>query len=212
MKSKTHESPPGSAPPPGNRQPIDPEAVLKPDARETVTIPVSEYEEVKAQAADFKDRWLRAAADYDNLRKRMEKEREQIMCYANERLIMDLLPILDSLDRALHTPSGAGSAQKISEGVKMIERQLTGVLEACGLEPLKAVGSVFDPNMHQAVSVLPSDAHTEGTVVGELQKGYRLKGKVLRPSMVHVAGSPVDDSAQEEDLVTEEGAGESEEP
>ena len=158
-----------------------------------VTIPVMEYEELREQAAEWKDRCLRAAADFENLRKRMEREREDIMCFANERLISELLPILDNLDRALSVSPSRESLGSIVEGVRMISRQLHGVLEQCGLEPLKTVGEPFDPNLHEAVGVLPSAQHDEGTVVAEVQKGYRLKGKVLRHSMVHVAAPRVDD-------------------
>ncbi len=199
MTKKKHPDQKPASEPPAEREPTgDRQDSAGTEARLTVTLPAAEYEEQKAQAADYKDRWLRAVADYDNLRKRVEKEREEIMCYANERLISDLLPILDNLDRALEAAPDRGSAQAIAEGVRMVARQLTGVLSACGLENMPAVGQPFDPNMHQAVAVLPSPGHAEGTVVTELQKGYRLKGRVLRPSMVHVAGPSEEDGGGQE--------------
>lgn len=157
-------------------------------AGQNVTIPRAEYEELKGQVEELKDSYLRVAADFDNFRKRMERERENIICYANERLISDLLPILDNLDRALESAGEEMQTQRVLDGVRMIAGQLHGVLEQCGLEPLPSVGQPFDPAHHEAVGVLPSEEHKEGTVIEELQRGYSLRGRVVRPSKVHVAG------------------------
>lgn len=160
-----------------------------------VTITLEEYEGMKAALEESRDMHLRAAADFDNYRKRMEKERETLVCFANETLISDLLPILDNLDRALEADHDGSHVVDILEGVRMISDQLHKVLGQCGLEPLVSVGKPFDPSVHEAVGVLPSPDHDEGTVVAELQRGYSLKGKVVRPSMVHVAGDSGDNSA-----------------
>ena len=168
------------------------------DIQEVVTIPLVEYETLKAEAAELKDRHLRAVADFDNLRKRVVKEREDIICFANERLISDLLPILDNLERALSMNLDKAGMDSVVDGVKMVSEQLHAVLVTCGLEPLEAVGTSFDPNRHEAVGVLPSGKHDEGTVVAEMQKGYSLKGKILRHSMVHVAGKPAGDREGED--------------
>lgn len=159
---------------------------------EVVTIPAAELEAMKAEIEELKDKYLRTAADFDNFRKRQEKEREELICYANERLIGDLLPILDNLERALGASLDETSTESILAGVRMVSEQLHGVLRSCGLEPIPSVGGRFDPNLHEAVGVLPSGAHDEGTVLSELQRGYALKGKVLRPSMVHVASGDND--------------------
>jgi molecular chaperone GrpE len=153
-----------------------------------VTISLEEYEKLKATIEELQDLHLRAAADFDNYRKRMGKEREMIVCFANESLISDLLPVLDNLDRALGADHDGSHSGDIFEGVRMISGQLHKVLQQCGLEPVQSIGEPFDPNIHEAVGVLPSPEHDEGMVVSELQKGYRLKGKVVRPSIVHVAG------------------------
>ncbi len=159
---------------------------------QTVTLTRAEYEELRSQVDELEDRYLRVAADYDNFRKRMEKEREDIICYANEALISELLPILDNLDRALESISGELQNQGVLEGVRMISNQLHVVLQQCGLEPVRSVGEPFDPTQHEAVGVLASGDHEEGTVIAELQKGYKLKGKIVRPSMVQVAGQRKD--------------------
>jgi molecular chaperone GrpE len=129
-------------------------------------------------------------ADFENFRKRVQREKEDIVCFANEKLIFELLPILDNLQRALSMELDRAGTESILEGLRMVTGQLHSILGACGLEPVDAVGGPFDPQYHEAVGVLPSDEHDEGTVISELQKGYSLKGKILRPSMVHVAGQP----------------------
>lgn len=157
---------------------------------ETLTISRSEYEDLVGEAARLKEQYLLAVADFENFRKRMEKEREEIVCFANEKLINDLLPILDNLQRALAMELDKAGIDSVLEGVRMVSDQLHSVLSSCGLEPVEALGGPFDPQHHEAVGVLPSEDHAEGTVISELQRGYRLKGKVLRPSMVHVARQP----------------------
>jgi molecular chaperone GrpE len=167
----------------------------------TVTLSAEEHQELLDQIEELKEQHLRTAADFDNARKRLDREREDLVCFANERLINDLLPILDNLERALSTQLDQASIDSILAGVKMVNEQLHGVLKSCGLEPIDSVGGHFDPNLHEAVGVLPSPEHDEGQVVSELQKGYSLKGRVLRPSMVHVAGP----GARETGDDTEEG-------
>jgi len=154
----------------------------------SVVLSAGEYRSLLGQIQELKDRYLRTAADFDNFRKREEKERQNIVCYANEKLVGDLLPILDNLERALAADTDGTTVEGILEGVHLVRKQLHSVLEACGLEPVEALGAPFDPMIHEAVGVLPSETQEEGTVVSELQKGYRLKGKVLRHSVVHVAG------------------------
>lgn len=160
----------------------------KGEKKSAVVLSAEEYRSLLNQIRELKDRYLRTAADFDNFRKREEKERQNIVCYANEKLIGDLLPILDNLERALAADRDGTTVEGILEGVQLVRKQLHSVLEACGLEPVEALGAPFDPMIHEAVGVLPSEKHEEGTVVSELQKGYKLKGKVLRHSVVHVAG------------------------
>jgi len=164
-----------------------------------VTLSRKEYEALLAEAARSREQYLLAVADFENFRKRVEREREDIVCFANERLIHEILPILDNLERALSMELDKAGADSILEGVRMVNTQLHSVLGACGLKQMEAVGGPFDPKQHEAVGVLPSAHHEEGTVVSELQKGYSLKGKILRPSMVHVAGRPDDKNNSEGD-------------
>jgi len=165
---------------------------------EEITLPLSEYMELQARVEELRDGMLRAAADYDNFRKRMEKERENIVCFANEQLIAELLPIMDNLERALESSHTQTEVESILDGVRMISGHLKGVLSQCGLETIESVGRPFDPNVHEAVGVIEAKDHDEGSVVGELQKGYKFKGKVVRPSKVQVSGGPSAENGEEE--------------
>ncbi len=171
----------------------------EPFETEPVTISREEYEALTAQAAHSREQYLLAVADFENFRKRAEREKTDIVCFANENLIYKLLPILDNLQRALSIELDQAGIDSVLEGVRMVNDQLYSVLGACGLEPVEAVGGPFDPQYHEAVGVLPSVEHDEGTVISELQRGYSLKGKILRPSMVHVAGQPSGDKGNEGD-------------
>lgn len=155
---------------------------------EPVTISREEYNALVSEAERAKEQYMLAVADFENFRKRVQREKEDIVCFANEKLILELLPILDNLQRALTMELDKAGTESILEGVRMVTDQLHTVLGACGLEPVNAIGGPFDPQYHEAVGVLPSDEHDEGTVISELQKGYSLKGRILRPSVVHVAG------------------------
>ena len=171
----------------------------EPVETEPVTISREEYEALIAQAVRSREQYLLAVADFENFRKRVEKEKVDIVCFANENLIHELLPILDNLQRALSMEPDQTGIDSVLEGVRMVNDQLYSVLGACGLEPVDAVGGPFDPQYHEAVGVLPSVEHDEGTVISELQRGYSLKGKILRPSMVNVAGQPSGNNDNEGD-------------
>jgi molecular chaperone GrpE len=131
-------------------------------------------------------RYQRLAADFENHRRRTRQELAERTQYANEELLRKLLPLLDNFKRALeHAPQGIDP--QWFEGIKLIARQFEGTLEAQGLSPIPAVGEKFDPSQHEAIAQEETDEHEEGTVVEELQPGYRLHQKVLRPTLVKVA-------------------------
>lgn len=144
-------------------------------------------EEERAKSAEYLDSWRRAAADFSNYKKRAEKETGEMTKFANSVLIARLLPVLDDLDRALQTvPDNLRDLTWI-DGIMLIARKMGAVLEAEGLKPIEALNKPFDPNLHEAVIHEETDQHEEGTVVAELQKGYKLNERVLRPTMVKVA-------------------------
>ncbi len=140
----------------------------------------------QAKAEDYLGKWQRAAADMSNMRRRHEQDRQEITRQANARIIGDLLPVLDSFDRALAlVPTELRQAPWV-DGVAMVERQLRSALERNGVTPIEAEGKAFDPTEHEALMHEESDL-PEGTVTGVLQGGYKLHDRVLRPAMVKVA-------------------------
>lgn len=134
---------------------------------------------------EYKRRLLRLQADFDNFRRRTQREKEEMARFAAEGLIVKLLPVLDNLERAL--AAGETDSTRLLEGVSLIHRQFMEILAAEGVEPIQAVGCPFDPSCHEAVMQVQDDRYPENTVVEELQKGYTLKGKVIRPAMVKVS-------------------------
>jgi molecular chaperone GrpE len=136
------------------------------------------------ELAELRDRHLRLRADLDNFRKRVEREREEARRYALAEPMRELLPVLDNLERAA---SAQGQLEDLRRGVEMINRQLADVLERFGLAEVPALGESFDPQVHEAVAREESPAVTRPTVVAELQRGYWLHDRLLRPAMVRVA-------------------------
>ncbi len=144
-------------------------------------------EQERAKSAEYLDNWRRAAADFSNYKKRAEKDAGEMTKFANSVLIARLLPVLDDFDRAFATiPDNLRDLTWI-DGVMLIARKMNAVLEAEGLKPIEAMNKPFDPNLHEAVIHEETDQHEDGTVTAELQKGYRLNDRVLRPTMVKVA-------------------------
>ena len=146
----------------------------------------------------YKEQFLRAVADFDNYRKRIERERRELSEYAAADVLMDLLPIVDNFERALQASASAsgGTADRPAEseafyrGVELIHKQMLDLLRKRGVTRIDALGADFDPNVHQAVIHEPSEEHREGEVMQELQYGYKLGDRLLRPSMVKVAKRP----------------------
>lgn len=144
--------------------------------------------ELERQVEEHQQRYLRAQADFDNFRRRTTKEREELAQYATMKLLTQLLPVVDNFERATTAAKQNNDFEALSKGVEMVSRQFTQVLEQEGLKPMVAVGEPFNPDFHQAVMTEQSADHEEGIVLEELQKGYMLKDKVLRPAMVKVSG------------------------
>jgi molecular chaperone GrpE len=157
---------------------------------EAIAEEVDELAEARAQAAEYLDQLQRVQAEFANYKKRIEREREEFVSLANAALISRLLPILDDCKRALQTVPDNLRGLTWVEGIALIERRLQMTLEQEGLSEIEAVGKAFDPELHHAVVSQESKEHEEGEIIGEMQKGYKLQGKVLRPSMVRVAAKP----------------------
>jgi len=134
----------------------------------------------------LQDRLLRTAAEFDNYRKRMERERRDLSEYAAADVLRDVLPILDNFERALAAPA-TPETDAFRKGIELIHKQMLDLLKKRGVKPIEALGADFDPNFHQAVIHEPSADHREGEVMAELQRGYLLGDRLLRPAMVKVA-------------------------
>ncbi|MFD1772881.1 nucleotide exchange factor GrpE [Paenibacillus rhizophilus] len=160
------------------------------EADEAVQATSGDSDEIKRLqelADDYQGRVLRVQADYDNFRRRTLKEKEELAQYATSKLVTELLPVLDNFERALATAPAGSDSDAFAKGVNMIFRQLDGVLKSEGLTPMESVGQPFNPEFHQAIMQVESDEYEEGIVTEEVQKGYLLKNKVLRPAMVKVS-------------------------
>jgi molecular chaperone GrpE len=143
-------------------------------------------EELRREKDALQDRLLRTAAEFDNYRKRMERERGEFAAYASSEVLVDLLPIIDNFERALQAPA-TGDPDAFRKGIELIHKQMLDLLRKRNVKPIEALGAMFDPNFHQAVIHESSKAHREGEVIQELQRGYMQGDRLLRPAMVKVA-------------------------
>ena len=139
------------------------------------------------QIEDLTDRLMRQMAEFDNFRKRTEKEKAQMFDSGASDILEKILPVIDDMERGLQALSDEEKENSFAKGMEMIYKKLMGILENAGVEPIDAAGKEFDPNFHNAVMQSPSEEYESGYVVSELQKGYMYKDKVLRHSMVIVA-------------------------
>ncbi|MBL8173165.1 MAG: nucleotide exchange factor GrpE [Bryobacterales bacterium] len=147
----------------------------------------AERDRLAQENADLNDRLLRRQAEFDNFRKRAERERYEMVEYAAMEAVKAILPIADDFERALKSEC---ADKEYARGMEMIEQRLQESLKKLGLEPVEALGKKFDPNLHHAVSKMQSEEHEEEEIVEEYQKGYRFKERLLRPAMVKVAVRP----------------------
>lgn len=142
--------------------------------------------EVSQEEEALSQKYMRLAADFQNFKRRTEKEKTDIYQYANEKIALDIIEVMDNFDRALAHLEDVQD-KGFAEGVEKIYKQLSGVLDKNNIIEIKAEGEVFDPNFHNAVMTEENPDYEEGTVIQAMQKGYTLNGKVIRPSMVKVA-------------------------
>lgn len=147
----------------------------------------AERDQLAKAKAELQDRALRLQAEFDNFRKRTEKDRSEFAQYAGMELIRELLPVLDNFELALKTEC---ASKDYAKGVEMIYQRMADTFKKAGLEPIEAAGKPFDPHVHQAVERFATEDAPEDTVLSEFQRGYMYKGKLLRPSMVKVAVKP----------------------
>jgi molecular chaperone GrpE len=151
------------------------------------TQPADELEQLRRQAADAQDRYLRGQAELENMRKRLRREMEDERRYAELTLLADLLPVIDNINRAIEAAEKNADATSLLSGFKMVGQQLKQVLEKHHIKPIDAEGEPFDPAVHEAILQQVSDEHPPGTVIGVGQTGYKLHDRVVRPAQVVVS-------------------------
>lgn len=147
---------------------------------------VDEAEELRKQLEAEQNKYLRLLADYDNFKRRTQIDKDLANKFRSQSLLSDILPVLDNFERALSLQTTSEESASVMKGVEMVQKSLIEAVSREGLEEIKAVGEPFDPNFHQAVMQENDESAEPGSVLMELQKGYTLKGRVLRPSMVKV--------------------------
>jgi len=165
------------------------DAVPPPPASGLETSPA--YRKLQEEKAELYERLLRKQAELENFRKRTQREKEDLRKTAAEGLIRELLPVLDGFERALRQRAPA-VPENFYQGMELIYRQLSDVLGRAGLEPIEALGQTFDPHYHQAVETVEDAGRRDHEIVEELQRGYKLKHRLLRPAIVKVAVQPKD--------------------
>ncbi|SDF05787.1 nucleotide exchange factor GrpE [Sporomusa acidovorans] len=154
---------------------------------EDVSKVMAALEEKNRLLEEMTDRYKRLQADFDNFRRRTRQEKEELSAIVAEQIICELLPVVDNFERA--TTSEATDVDTLAKGVQMIFRQLNNALVELGVEPINAVGNIFDPTQHEAVMRVEDANQPDGMIIEELQKGYKVKGRLVRPSMVKVVGN-----------------------
>ena len=144
-----------------------------------------------AEKSSLYDRLLRAQAEFENYRKRVERERSELYQRGRDDVLLQFLPVVDNFERALSSlETSEADEEALRHGVELIHKQFKDALSKFGLEPVEAVGQVFDPHVHEAVTTEATDKHEENTVIEEFQRGYRIGDRLLRPAQVKVASSP----------------------
>ena len=154
---------------------------------ENSTVSESEVNPLQEKYDTLNSQYIRLAADFDNFRKRNEQEREALLKYGAESTLKKMLEVLDNFERGMKAIETVDDCEKVKECYNLAYKNFTDVLAKAGLETIKAEGEVFDPNFHEAVMQTPSSDVPEHTIIAELQKGYKLGDKVLRPTLVNVA-------------------------
>lgn len=163
------------------------EASEETDNKEEKVEKTEEVNPLQEKYDALNNQYMRLAADFDNYRKRQEQEKEALLKYGAENTLKKMIEVLDNFERGIKAIETVEDCEKVKECYRLAYKNFTDVLTKAGLESIKAEGETFDPNFHEAVMQTPSSEHPEHTIIAELQKGYKLGDKVLRPTLVNVA-------------------------
>lgn len=157
------------------------------ETTEQVEETVTEENELQKKYDELNNQYIRLAADFDNYRKRQAQERESLLKYGAENTLKKIIEVLDNFERGAKANETIEDCEKVKESFNLVHKQLLDVLSKVGLETIEAEGQEFDPNFHEAVMQTPTSEYPEHTIINELQKGYKLEDRVLRPALVNVA-------------------------
>ncbi len=149
----------------------------------------SDFDKLKEDFDKLNNQYLRLAADFDNYRKRQDAERENLLKFGTENALKKLIEVLDNFERGQKSLENVDDCQKVKDSFGLIHKQVVDTLSKLGMEEIKAEGEEFDPNFHEAVMRTPTADYPENTIINELQKGYKMGDKVLRPTLVNVAAA-----------------------
>ncbi|MEW5978183.1 MAG: nucleotide exchange factor GrpE [Acidobacteriota bacterium] len=177
-------------------------AAQKAEVPGPASISADQYAQLQGERDELYDRLLRKQAEFENFRKRTDKEKQEFYDFALLGFVRELLPILDGLERSLYAPDGE-SVESHKKGIELVLKQFRETLSQSGLQPIRAMGKIFDPNYHQAVLREECTGLAENEVIEELQRGYTFRERLLRPSMVKVAVPPPTSSADMPTVPTE---------
>jgi len=158
-----------------------------------VHVPQEEYEDLKKRAGErdeYYDKWMKVHAEYENTRKRLEKEKVDHLRFANEGIISKLFPIVDNFDMALGAMEKAEDKAAVMDGIRLVQKEFHRILDENGVRQIKTKGEKFDPNIHEAVAMVDAEGADEGEIVEEVRSGYLLNDRLLRPAQVIVAKGP----------------------
>ncbi len=169
------------------------EMAVEGSLQETITLTKEEWKNLHQQAAkisEYRDKLLRLAADFDNFRKRAENEKRQLAAFVEAEVLFRILPVLDTMEQILKFSETKEESKNLHLGIKLFAKEFHRTLNDLGLKPLELVGKPFDPLFAEAVEVIESDQHQEGTILSVLRTGYQFKDQVIRPALVRIAKRP----------------------
>ena len=187
MAKFSEESPPTSTSEDKVEESLSEADLFQPDEGSNPTAVDSQEKQAQEELQIYQDKYIRLAAEFENYKRRAQRDQSDAIRYANEALLKNLLSTLDNLERAIQCGKDAGASGALLEGVELTHKQFLETVEKLGVRQVSSTGSLFDPKMHQAVAQVESTTAEPNTVVEEFQKGYFLHDRILRPAMVTVA-------------------------
>ncbi len=170
-------------------------AKTQPGTPAPASAPEPTVPELQEKVAQLQEKLLRLQADFDNSRKRLQRDKEDAIRFANEGLLEELLPVIDNFELGLQAAGTASDAKSIAQGMQMVKTQLQRFLSDCGVQEINTAGQKFDPHLHEAIGQQETTEHPDGTVLSQQRKGYKLRDRLMRPAAVIVAHAPSPASA-----------------